>query len=229
MLTTVYKMKEYPQHARPRERMEMLGAEKLSDQELLAILLSTGSREGSALDLAEQLLQRYQGLTGLQQATLAELMEQKGIGTAKATTIAAAVELGKRISTSVNGYRPVIEGSADAARILQGRMRGLDREHFFVLFLNPKHAVLGMETVSIGTLSSSLVHPREVFKQAIKRSASAVILAHNHPSGSCEPSKEDLQVTKRLKDVGELVGIEVIDHLIIGEDKYYSFCENDLL
>ena len=180
----------------------MLGAEKLSDQELLAILLATGSKEASALDLAEQLLQRYQGLAGLQQATLADLMEQKGIGTAKATTIAAAVELGKRIST---------------------------REHFFVLFLNPKHAVLGMETVSIGTLSSSLVHPREVFKQAIKRSASAVILAHNHPSGNCEPSKEDLQVTKRLKDAGELVGIEVIDHLIIGEDRYYSFCENELL
>ena len=98
-----------------------------------------------------------------------------------------------------------------------------------MLFLNPKHAVLGMETVSIGTLSSSLVHPREVFKQAIKRSASAVILAHNHPSGNCEPSKEDLQVTKRLKDAGELVGIEVIDHLIIGEDRYYSFCENELL
>ena len=229
MLTTVYKMKEYPQHARPRERMEMLGAEKLSDQELLAILLATGSKEASALDLAEQLLQRYQGLAGLQQATLDDLMEQKGIGTAKATTIAAAVELGKRISTSISGYRPVIAGSADAARLLQGRMRGLDREHFFVLFLNPKHAVLGMVTVSIGTLSSSLVHPREVFKQAIKRSASAVILAHNHPSGNCEPSKEDLQVTKRLKDAGELVGIEVIDHLIIGEDRYYSFCENELL
>lgn len=207
----------------------MLGAEKLSDQELLAILLATGSKEASALDLAEQLLQRYQGLAGLQQATLADLMEQKGIGTAKATTIAAAIELGKRISTSISGYRPVITGSADAARLLQGRMRGLDREHFFVLFLNPKHAVLGMETVSIGTLSSSLVHPREVFKQAIKRSASAVILAHNHPSGNCEPSKEDLQVTKRLKDAGELVGIEVIDHLIIGEDRYYSFCENELL
>lgn len=207
----------------------MLGAEKLSDQELLAILLATGSKEASALDLAEQLLQRYQGLAGLQQVTLDDLMEQKGIGTAKATTIAAAVELGKRISTSISSYRPVIAGSADAARLLQGRMRGLDREHFLVLFLNPKHAVLGMETVSIGTLSSSLVHPREVFKQAIKRSASAVILAHNHPSGNCEPSKEDLQVTKRLKDAGELVGIEVIDHLIIGEDRYYSFCENELL
>ncbi len=122
----------------------------------------------------------------------------------------------------------MIAGSADAARLLQGRMRGLDRGIFCVI-LNPKHAVLGMETVSIGTLSSSLVHPREVFKQAIKRSASAVILAHNHPSGNCEPSKEDLQVTKRLKDAGELVGIEVIDHLIIGEDRYYSFCENELL
>ena len=134
MLTTVYKMKEYPQHARPRERMEMLGAEKLSDQELLAILLATGSKEASALDLAEQLLQRYQGLAGATAGHTGRLNGAKGIGTAKATTIAAAVELGKRISTSISGYRPVIAGSADAARLLQGRMRGLDREHFLCYF-----------------------------------------------------------------------------------------------
>lgn len=207
----------------------MLGAEKLSDQELLAILLATGSKEYSALELAGQLLGRYQSLSELQGLTTAELMEQKGVGAAKATTVAAAIEFGKRVCNSVSEYRPIITGSVDAARLLQGHLRGLDREHFLVLLLNPKHAVLGLETVSIGTLNCSLVHPREVFKQAIKRSASAIVLAHNHPSGICEPSKEDLQVTKRLKDAGDLVGIEVIDHLIIGEDRYYSFCENELL
>lgn len=180
------------------------------------------------MDLAEQLLQRHKGLNGLRSLSLAELMEQKGIGTAKATTIAAAIELGKRIYTGGSEYRPVITGSADAARLMQGRMRYLDREQFQVMLLNHKKAVLGIETVSIGTLNSSLVHPREVFKQAIKRSASTVILVHNHPSGNCEPSEQDLQVTARLKEVGQIVGIEVIDHIIIGEDSYYSFRENNI-
>lgn len=191
-------------------------------------MLATGSRECSAMDLAEQLLQRHKGLSGLRTLSLAELMEQKGIGAAKATTIAAAIELGKRISIGCTDYRPVITGSADAAKLLQGRMCHLDREHFQVMLLNQKKAVLGIETVSIGTLNSSLVHPREVFKQAIKRSASTVILAHNHPSGNCEPSEQDLQVTSRLKEVGQIVGIEVIDHIIIGEDSYYSFRENNV-
>ena len=206
----------------------MLGAEQLTDQELLAILLATGSKEGSAMDLAEQLLQRHEGLSGLRTLSLAELMEQKGIGVAKATTIAAAIELGKRIHVGGGEYRPIITGSADAAKLMQGRMRYLDREQFQVMMLNHKKAVLGIETVSIGTLNSSLVHPREVFKQAIKRSASTVILAHNHPSGNCEPSEQDLQVTSRLKEVGQIVGIEVIDHIIIGEDSYYSFRENNI-
>ena len=208
--------------------MEILGAEQLTDQELLAILLATGSKEGSAMDLAEQLLQRHEGLGGLRTLSLAELMEQKGIGVAKATTIAAAIELGKRIHVGGGEYRPIITGSADAAKLMQGRMRYLDREQFQVMMLNHKKAVLGIETVSIGTLNSSLVHPREVFKQAIKRSASTVILAHNHPSGNCEPSEQDLQVTSRLKEVGQIVGIEVIDHIIIGEDSYYSFRENNI-
>lgn len=206
----------------------MLGAEQLTDQELLAILLATGSKEGSAMDLAEQLLQRHEGLSGLRTLSLAELMEQKGIGVAKATTIAAAIEMGKRIHAGGGEYRPIITGSADAAKLMQGRMRYLDREQFQVMMLNHKKAVLGIETVSIGTLNSSLVHPREVFKQAIKRSASTVILAHNHPSGNCEPSEQDLQVTSRLKEVGQIVGIEVIDHIIIGEDSYYSFRENNI-
>ena len=206
----------------------MLGAEQLTDQELLAILLATGSKEGSAMDLAEQLLQRHEGLSGLRTLSLAELMEQKGIGVAKATTIAAAIELGRRIHAGGGEYRPIITGSADAAKLMQGRMRYLDREQFQVMMLNHKKAVLGIETVSIGTLNSSLVHPREVFKQAIKRSSSTVILAHNHPSGNCEPSEQDLQVTSRLKEVGQIVGIEVIDHIIIGEDSYYSFRENNI-
>lgn len=137
----------------------MLGAEQLTDQELLAILLATGSKEGSAMDLAEQLLQRHEGLSGLRTLSLAELMEQKGIGVAKATTIAAAIELGRRIHAGGGEYRPIITGSADAAKLMQGRMRYLDREQFQVMMLNHKKAVLGIETVSIGTLNSSLCIP----------------------------------------------------------------------
>lgn len=206
----------------------MLGAAQLSDRELLAILLSTGGKDCSVLELAEQLLVQHKGLNGLRDLTLDELMQQKGIGVAKAATIAAAVELGKRICAGGNDYRPVIDCSADAARILQGKMRGLDREHFLVMLLNQKQALISIETVSVGILNGSLVHPREVFKQAIKRSASTMILVHNHPSGDCAPSEQDLQVTQRLKEVGQIVGIEVIDHIIIGEDTYYSFRENQL-
>ncbi len=208
--------------------MEMLGATQLSDRELLAILLATGSRECSVLELAEHLIMGLGGLQHLREATLDELMQQKGIGVAKATTIAAAVELGKRIWTVGGDYRPLIGSSAIAAEILINKMRGLDREHFMVMLLNQKNALISIETVSIGTLNSSLVHPREVFKQAIKRSASAVILVHNHPSGVCEPSEQDRLVTQRLKEVGEIVGIDMIDHIIIGEDTYYSFRENHI-
>lgn len=208
--------------------MEMLGAAQLSDRELLAILLATGSKDCSALELADQILRKEQSLRNLQDISLDELMKQKGIGIAKATTISAAIELGKRIWASGSDYRPVIQSSADAAKLLMGRLRGLDREHFMVMLLNQKKALISTETVSIGTLNASMAHPREVFKQAIKRSASALILVHNHPSGVCEPSEQDLLVTERLKEVGQIIGIDVIDHIIIGEDTYYSFCENQI-
>ena len=208
--------------------MEMLGAAQLSDRELLAILLSTGSREYSVLELADQILIQHQGVAGLRDLTMDELMQQKGIGSAKAASIAAAVELGKRVWAGSMDYRQVINNSADAAELLIKKMRGLDRENFQVMLLNQKKALLGLETVSVGTLNGSMVHPREVFKSAIRRSASTVILAHNHPSGICEPSEQDLLVTQRLKEAGQMIGIDVIDHIIIGEDTYYSFRENQI-
>lgn len=206
----------------------MLGAAQLSDRELLAILLSTGSREYSVLELADQILIQHQGVAGLRDLTMDELMQQKGIGSAKAASIAAAVELGKRVWAGSMDYRQVINNSADAAELLIKKMRGLDRENFQVMLLNQKKALLGIETVSVGTLNGSMVHPREVFKSAIRRSASTVILAHNHPSGICEPSEQDLLVTQRLKEAGQMIGIDVIDHIIIGEDTYYSFRENQI-
>lgn len=214
---------------RPRERMEMMGAEALNDRELLAILLSTGTREHNALELADILLNRHQGLRGLVSLSLAELSQVKGIGLGKGCRIAAALEIGKRVSWQGNEYRPVIEGTVDAAILLMEDMRYLDREYFKILLLNSKNSVLSVETVSVGSLNASLVHPREVFKVAIKKSANAIILGHNHPSGDPKASDEDKQVTERLRQVGLIVGIPVLDHIIIGDNQYISFKESGLL
>ena len=229
MSTKKCKLNDYPEQLRPRERMALLGADKLTDVELLAILISTGNKETNVLELASQVLQAHKGITGLQNLTLSELTQEKGIGKAKATTILAAVELGKRVHNSTVAYRPVINGSPDAGVLLESRMRHLDREHFCVVLLSANNAVIGIETISIGTLTNTQVHPREVFKQAIRQSASGVILAHNHPSGDSVPSDEDLFLTERLVETGQIIGIHVIDHIIVGEDSYYSFRDNDLL
>ena len=223
------KLNDYPEQLRPRERMALLGADKLTDVELLAILISTGNKETNVLELASQVLQAHKGITGLQDLTLNELTQEKGIGKAKATTILAAIELGKRVHNSTVAYRPVVNGSSDAGVLLESRMRHLDREHFCVVLLSANNAVLGIETISIGTLTNTQVHPREVFKQAIRQSASSVILAHNHPSGDSVPSSEDLHLTERLVEAGQIIGIHVIDHIIVGEDSYYSFRDNELL
>ena len=223
------KFNDYPEQLRPRERMALLGADKLTDVELLAILISTGNKETNVLELASHILQAHKGITGLQNLTLAELTQEKGVGKAKATTILAAVELGKRVHNSTVAYRPVINGSSDAGVLLESRMRHLDREHFCVVLLSANNAVIGIETISIGTLTNTQVHPREVFKQAIRQSASGVILAHNHPSGDSVPSDEDLYLTERLVEAGHIIGIHVIDHIIVGEDSYYSFRDNELL
>ena len=229
MSTKKCKLNDYPEQLRPRERMALLGTDKLTDVELLAILISTGNKETNVLELASQVLQAHKGITGLQNLTLSELTQEKGIGKAKATTILAAVELGKRVHNSTVAYRSVINGSSDAGVLLESRMRHLDREHFCVVLLSANNAVIGIETISIGTLTNTQVHPREVFKQAIRQSASGVILAHNHPSGDSVPSDEDLYLTERLVESGQIIGIHVIDHIIVGEDSYYSFRDNNLL
>lgn len=223
------KLNEYPEQMRPRERMEMFGAERLSDAELLAILLSTGYRESNVLELASQLLQMHRGITGLQDLSLSELTQQKGIGKAKATTILAAIELGKRVHNSTVAHRDTIHSSADAGILMESHMRHLDREQFSILLLNTNKGIISMETISIGTLDSSPVHPREVFKQAIRHSASSVILAHNHPSGVCQPSGKDIEITERMVTVGKIIGIDVIDHIIVGKDTYYSFQEHAMM
>lgn len=217
-------LKDYPPETRPREKLLMFGSEALSDQELLAILLRTGTKEKSALKLAEDLLQKG-GLTLLTQISVEELSSNKGMGMAKAAQLKAAVEISKRLARQSSGARPVIRCPQDAAQLVMGEMSYLDREHFKVINLNTKKQVMTIDTVSIGSLNSSIVHPREVFKLPIKRSAASLILLHNHPSGDIMPSQEDVEVTKRLVEAGRILGLEILDHLIIGQNKYLSMKE----
>jgi DNA repair protein RadC len=213
---------------RPRERLLEAGPSALSDGELLGLLLGIGSREKTAVELAGEVISEAGGLHGLYDVSVHELMRVNGIGEAKTCIILAAVELGRRIGQVRNPGRPVISSPADVERLLRGRIANLDRENFVVVLLNTKNEVIEISTVSVGTLDASLVHPREVFKPAVRASAASVILAHNHPSGKVEPSREDREVTRRLGEAADILGIEVLDHVIVG-DGYFSMKEHGML
>lgn len=223
------KMRDLPKEERPRERLIRHGAERLANKELLAILLRTGTKHESALGLAEKLLARFDSLRGLASASYEELVAVSGIGPAKATDILAAFELAKRLADSQMEFHGVVNSPRDAAQMVLRELSLEDKEHFMIIMLNAKHRVIAKKVISIGHLHASLVHPREMFKEAIKRSSAAVILVHNHPSGDLTPSKDDLTTTERLKEVGEILGIEVLDHIIVGDNRYLSFREQGLL
>ncbi len=225
-------IKNMPENMRPREKLLAKGETSLNEHELLAIILGQGTRDISALELANQLLSTYKGLRHLQDASLEELIQAKGIGPAKAASIKAAVEIGRRVAID-SETRFLIKCPEDVKQyvnqVLLKEMRDYDREHFLVLYLDRKGGVIAKENVSVGGLHSSIVHPREVFKTAVKRSAASIILAHNHPSGDPAPSREDIDITRRLIDAGNIMGIEIIDHVIIGENTYCSFKEKGLI
>ncbi len=223
-----YTIKQLPPELRPRERLLAAGPSALSDGELLGLLFGIGNREKTAVELAGEVISEAGGLHGLYDVSVHELVKVNGIGEAKACIIMAAVELGRRIGQVRNPGRPVISSPADVDRLLRGRIANLDRENFVVVLLNTKNEVIESPLVSVGTLSSALVHPREVFKPAIRASAASVILAHNHPSGNIEPSREDREVTRRLVEAAEILGIEVLDHVIVG-DGFYSMKEHGKL
>lgn len=223
-------IKNMPVSERPREKMITYGCQSLSNAELLAIVLSTGTKDKTAIDLARGILNMSnEGLRTLTNCTMEELMQIKGIGLAKASQIIAAVELGKRIAltTNVNNYK--IQGPEDISNLLMEEMRYLNKEIFNIILLNTKNNVIAIENISIGSLNASIVHPREVFNIAIKRSSSAIILAHNHPSGDPKPSTEDINITKRLIEAGTIIGINVLDHIIIGDGIYFSMKEKEII
>lgn len=223
------KVKDMALEERPREKMLLSGAKNLSNAELLAILLRTGTKKRNAIELANDIINKdSQGIRYLQDMSIEELCKIEGIGLSKATQIKAALELGLRISS----YRPnkyKVKNPWDIYKYYMEGLRYKQNEVFKVVLLNTKNEIITDVDVSVGTLNSSLVHPREVFIEAIKRSSNKIILIHNHPSGSIEPSVEDKNITKRLISCGEIIGIEVIDHIIIGDGMYFSFKENMII
>ena len=224
------KIKSLPRDERPVEKSICKGASALSNSELLAILLGSGTRDKSAIGLAEDIISKDKsGISYLAESSVQELMSIRGIGQSKAARIMAAVELGKRISTTPRVKRMGVESSDDIARMFIEDMRYEKREVFKALLLNPRGEIISIETVSVGELTSTLVHPREVFSQAVKKSAAGIVFVHNHPSGNPEPSQEDIMTTERLMACGKLLGIVVIDHIIIGDGRYCSMQSLNLL
>ncbi|WP_138752400.1 RadC family protein [Paenibacillus sinopodophylli] len=218
-------LRDVPHEERPRERMMKYGAEALSHTELLAILLRTGTQRQSAVHLAGAILKQCGSLRNLMDMSMEEMTAIRGIGPAKAVQLRAGIELGKRISRSQMGEVIIVRKPQDAADYVMEDLRYLKKEHFVCLFLNTKNHIIARETLSVGTLNASLVHPREVFRAAISRSSAAIICIHNHPSGDPTPSPEDITLTQRLAEAGQLVGIEVLDHLVIGDGRFVSLKE----
>ncbi|RDI44150.1 RadC family protein [Falsibacillus pallidus] len=229
METETILIRDYPTDERPRERMANNGASSLSNQELLAIILRTGTKNESVIHLANRVLTHFDGFRLLKDASLEEMTAIKGVGEAKAIQIMAAVEIGRRISNLTYDDRYVIRSPEDGANYVMNDMRFLSQEHFVCLYLNTKNQVLHRQTIFVGSLNASIVHPREVFKEAFRRSAASIICAHNHPSGDPSPSREDIEVTKRLAECGKIIGIDILDHLIIGDKKFISLKEKGYL
>ncbi|MEK5421495.1 DNA repair protein RadC [Viridibacillus sp. FSL R5-0477] len=218
-------IRDVHQDDRPRERLKRQGAESLSNQELIAILLRTGTKEESVLHIANRVLTSFEQLHELKHAAIEEIMAVKGIGEAKAIQLLAAIELGRRISQQRIEDRYTIRSPQDAATYLMADMTALLQEHFVVLFLNVKNQIIHKQTIFIGSLNASIVHPREIFREAVKRSAASLVCAHNHPSGNPAPSPEDIEVTKRIQEAGYIIGIELLDHVIIGDHQFISLKE----
>lgn len=225
-----YRIRDWPIRERPRERLNSAGASALSTRELLAILIGSGTETRSAVDVAGALLQASDGsLRQLASTSATEMQRVPGIGPAVTARLIAALELGRRMAREGATERPRIRGPRDVYDICAPALVDAKQEEFRVLLLNTQHAVLRELVVTRGTLDSSVVHPREVFRSAIIESAAAVILVHNHPSGDPAPSREDREVTDQLASAGQLVGIPVLDHVVIGDGRYVSFVEAGLL
>jgi DNA repair protein RadC len=224
-------IKHWPEDERPRERLIKYGEDKLSDANLLGILIGSGDRQTrkNAVDLSRDLLTTFGSFRHLDQATVNELCAVRGIGAAKAAQIKAALEIGKRMFSQSAGEKVKMRSSRDFFELFSPFLRHLKKEVVKVALLDPKMNLIKESTVSEGSLNSSIVHPREVMIPAIKESAAAIALVHNHPSGDPTPSQQDIEITHRISKTGQIIGIRLVDHIIIGGEEYYSFSDEGLL
>ncbi len=222
-------VREMPQEDRPRERLARLGPEALRDAELLAVLFRTGTRRLGAVALAEEAIRHFGDLRRLARASVEELQQVSGLGAVKAIEIKAALELGKRLAAYTNLDRYKIGSADDVARLLMVRFKDCETEEFKCLLLNAKHELQKIVDISRGGIDGTSALPRDVFRQAVRESAAAVIVCHNHPSGDPEPSRDDLALTKRLADAALLLGISLLDHMIFGDGRYVSMKERNLM
>ncbi|MEA2097958.1 MAG: DNA repair protein RadC [Patescibacteria group bacterium] len=222
---TIY---DLPKEERPRERLVEFGEQSLSVQELLQIILGRGSAGESVSVTAQKLLSQFGSLEKLAEASIEELSSIKGIGPAKATQIKAVFEIGRRFSTQAPSYKSKeLNNPEKVHKLIKNKLKDYHKEHFYIIILNSRN--WSVAEVSIGSLNASIVHPREVFSEAIKNKAASVIFVHNHPSGDPEPSEDDLEITKRLVDGGKILGIEVVDHVIVAKDRFLSFKEKGII
>jgi len=224
----IYRIRDLHESDRPRERLTALGPQALSNAELIAILLRVGVTGESAVHVGQRLLNKFGGLTGLHRAPLADIKKQHGLGDAKAAQIKAAIELGRRLTLEAPEERPGINSPADAAALVSYEMSALEQEHLRVILLDRRNRVLETVEVYKGSVNSSQVRIGEVFKEAVRKNASAVVVIHNHPSGDPTPSPDDVAVTRAIVQAGKLLDVEVLDHLVIGQGKWVSLKERGL-
>lgn len=226
-----FTVRDLPRSERPRERLVKFGEKALSSIELLALILGRGVAGESVMALSQKLISCFGSLKGVINASLEDLMTIKGVGLAKASQIKAIAEIASRLEVQekeISGKK-LVSHPQDIFKLLKQKIRNFQKEHFFVICLNSRNEISAIEEVSVGTLNASLVHPREVFKTAINHHSAQIIIAHNHPSGSLEPSNDDLAITKKLIESGKIIGIEVIDHIIITKTGYLSFKKQGII
>jgi DNA repair protein RadC len=222
-----------PKSERPRERLEKLGADSLSAQELLALILGRGVRGKSVSMTAQKLLSCFGSLEGIMNASLEDLQSVRGLGLAKASQLKACFEIARRVFTKSEiieeGKQKEIASAKEIYKLIKSKISSYTKEHLVVLSFDSRNKFLGMDTVSVGILNANLIHPRETFDTAIRRHAAHIVVAHNHPSGDPEPSEDDLEITKRLIEAGKILGIEVVDHIVVTKESFFSFKEKELI